>query len=86
MKAIRRRDFIEIQFEESEKYAGKTLYIDGQNGLNKDFYILPKPKMYWVDTVKHKCTHVDTSEYNDILAYSLNKIKDTECSILVYNR
>ena len=86
MRAIMRRDSFEIIFEESDKYAGKILFIEGQPGLKNDFYILPKPEMSWLDKKKKKEEYVDPDEYREILDYVLDKIKGTEYSFIVYNR
>ena len=86
MKAIWQRDFFRIEFEEFDKYAGKTLIIEGQNGLNKDFYILPKPEISWKNDETNKYENVPQNEYDEILAYILDRMKDTEYSIIVYNR
>ena len=89
MKISIRHSFCKLEFEENEKYCGRTLFIDGEKGGENEFFIRKSllHKMGWLnptDTNPTHCVCVDEAIREDVLAYILQVAENTEYSLVLW--
>ena len=89
MKISIRHSFCKVTFDNNDKYAGKTLFIDGDRGAEKEFFISKSrlDEMGWLAptaTNPGRCVCVDKNMRDEVLAYVLEKAAKSEYSLVLW--
>ena len=89
MKILIGRGSCKITFEDNEKYFGKTLLIEGEGDLNKEFFVYKSctHEMCWADTsdaIANRFVWVDAAIRDEVLLYVMEEAKKEGYSIVLW--
>ena len=89
MKISTNRNCCKVVFEENDKYSGKTLLIDGEGDLKREFGIYKSHvhQMCWKDSLdvgKNGFVYVDSNLQDEVLSYVIEEAKKIGFSLVLW--
>ena len=88
MKILFNKSCCKVVFEENEKYSGKTLIIDGEWNLEKEFCVYKNRihEMCWTNSVVDgkRFAYVNAELRNEVLSHVIEEAKKQGYSIVLW--